>query len=48
MGFMGVLAALFTTLTNGQYLAFLAFAMLLVLNVEHVISLRRAEDSVRL
>jgi hypothetical protein len=34
MGVMGALAALFTTVKNGQLLAFLAFAMLLVLDVE--------------
>jgi hypothetical protein len=36
MGVMGALAALFTTVKNGQYLAFLAFTMLLVLDVELV------------
>lgn len=36
MGVMGALAALFTTVKNGQYLAFLSFAMLLVLDVELV------------
>jgi hypothetical protein len=36
MGVMGVLAALFTTIKNAGFLAFLAFAMLLVLDVELV------------
>jgi hypothetical protein len=36
MGVMGALAALFTTVKDGQFLAFLAFAMLLVLDVELV------------
>ena len=36
MGVMGALAALFTPVKNGQYIAFLAFAMLLVLDVELV------------
>lgn len=36
LGVMGALAALFTTVKNGQYLAFLAFFMLLALDVELV------------
>lgn len=37
MGVMGGLAAFFTTVKDGQYLAFLSFAMLLVLDVELII-----------
>jgi hypothetical protein len=36
MGVMGALAALFTTVKDGQFLSFLAFAMLLVLDIELV------------
>lgn len=34
MGVMGGLAAFFSTVKEGQYLAFLSFAMLLILNLE--------------
>jgi hypothetical protein len=43
IGVMGALAALFTTLKNGQYIAFLSFAMLLVLNVELMINLHKTK-----
>ena len=45
IGVMGALAAFFTTVNNGEYLAFLSFAMLLVLYSELYKSLFRVKNS---
>ena len=45
IGVMGALAAFFTTVKNGEYLAFLSFAMLLVLFAEFYKSLYRVKYS---
>jgi hypothetical protein len=45
IGVMGALAALFTTLKNGEYLAFLAFLLLYILDYQLVVLIPRIRDS---
>jgi hypothetical protein len=45
IGVMGALAALFTTLKNGEYLAFLSFVLLYILDFQLLWSMPKIKDS---